>query len=195
MNADIVIGIFVGGQSTRMAGRPKGLLPAPGSGEPLLGRALRLCAETLPAAPRFLVGDARAYGDFGCVALADDPVGIGPLGGLRALLLEASRLGKAHVIALSCDLPRFSAGLLARLAVEQPLAEALAPREGERWQPFFARYASPRAALAAAEALAAGDRSLQRVLARLATRELELCASERAELRDWDRPEDIGPAP
>ncbi len=187
----ILVGIFVGGQSTRMGGLPKGLLSAPDSAETLVARALRLCADALPESPCVLVGEASAYRDFAQPALADDPPGIGPLGGLRALLLEAKRREAAQVIALSCDLPHFSEELLLRLAAEQCAALALAPRQADRWQPFFARYAREAALEAVEQALAAGDRSLQRVLERLTPSELVLNDAERAELRDWDRPEDI----
>jgi molybdopterin-guanine dinucleotide biosynthesis protein A len=186
-----LIGVFVGGKSTRMGGLPKGLLQAPDRAETLLARALRLCAGALPAAPRVLVGEASAYAGFACPVLADDPAGIGPLGGLHALLLEAQRREVSQIIALSCDLPHFSQELLLRLTAEQPEARALAPRQAERWQPFFARYASFAALEGVEQTLAAGDRSLQRVLQRLEPAELLLSESERDQLRDWDRPEDI----
>jgi molybdopterin-guanine dinucleotide biosynthesis protein A len=186
-----LVGIFVGGGGTRMGGVAKGLLPAPGSGEALVLRALRVIAEALPLAPVVLVGDAREYGAVFARAISDDPPGIGPLGGLLALLREARRLGISEVVALSCDLPYFSAALLARLVAEAPGAAALSPRQDERFQPFFARYSSEPALGAAEQVLAAGERSLQRVLARLSARELSLADGERAALRDWDRPEDV----
>jgi molybdopterin-guanine dinucleotide biosynthesis protein A len=124
-------------------------------------------------------------------ALDDAPAGIGPLGGLRALLLDARASGHAHALALSCDLPYLEAPLIVRLATEAPAASFLAPREGELWQTLVARYAV--AALPAVDAaIAAGDRALQRVVARLGERAVELLVneSERAELRDWDEPGD-----
>lgn len=190
-STNLVLGIFVGGKSTRMGGQPKGLLPAPGGSETLLARALRIAAEALPDAPRVLVGDASPYAGFGCPTLADDPANIGPLGGLRALLLEARRLQTSHAIALSCDLPHFSPSLLLRLVAEAPEALALAPRDEDRWQPFFARYATEPALGAVEQALSAGDRSLQRVLQRLPPTELVLSPAEHAELTDWDSPEDM----
>jgi hypothetical protein len=38
-------GIFVGGAARRMDGAPKGLLPAPDTGEALVVRAARCCVE------------------------------------------------------------------------------------------------------------------------------------------------------
>jgi molybdopterin-guanine dinucleotide biosynthesis protein A len=191
MSDALLIGLFVGGRGSRMGGVHKGLLRAPSGGEPLAERALRICHEALPAAERVLVGEAAAYAALGHAALADDPPGIGPLGGLHALLLEAERRALTHAVALSCDLPYFGAELLARLAREQQGALVLAPRDGSRWQPFFARYAVTPALAAVEQTLAAGDRALQRALARLAPVELLLSAAERASLVDWDRPEDL----
>ena len=186
----LCVGIFVGGRGLRLGGVAKGNLTLP-SGEKLVERLLASCAETLPDAPVVLVGAAEAYAALGLPALADAPAGVGPLGGLRALLLHARTLGCAHALALSCDLPYLGAGLLARLAAEAPEADFLAPREGELWQTLVARYGV--ASLPELEAtLAAGDRALQRFVARLGARAVELPveAGERAELRDWDTPAD-----
>jgi molybdopterin-guanine dinucleotide biosynthesis protein A len=81
--------------------------------------------------------------------------------------------------------------LLARLASEAPDADFLAPREGELWQTLVARYGV--GSLPELDGtLAAGDRALQRFVARLGARAVELPvdAGERAELRDWDTPAD-----
>jgi molybdopterin-guanine dinucleotide biosynthesis protein A len=69
---------------------------------------------------------------------------------------------------------------------------ALAPRRDERWEPLCARYAvSAEGAVEAA--LTAGERSLQRVFARVGdrARPLELQHDELGELRDWDEPADM----
>lgn len=185
------IGLFVGGLGTRMGGLAKGLLRAP-SGASIAQHLLAECRAALPSATRVLVGDAAAYSALALPALADAPAGVGPLGGLRALLLDALHCDEQAVIALACDMPFVSARLLGRLASEKPDALALAPREGELWQPLCARYSL--AALGAVDAaLAAGERSLQRVFARLGERalSLELDALERSELRDWDEPSDL----
>jgi len=124
-------------------------------------------------------------------ALEDTPSGIGPLGGLRALLLDAQARGHAHALALACDLPYLEAPLIARLATETPAASLLAPRQGELWETLVARYSVD--ALADVDAaLAAGERALQRVVRRLGERASELSVDEheRAELRDWDEPGD-----
>jgi molybdopterin-guanine dinucleotide biosynthesis protein A len=188
MHASLVAGIFVGGGSTRMGGRPKGLLRAP-SGETLVERWKGLF-EAL-AVPCVLVGERvkEAYASSG-LRLLDDARPedeLGPLGGLLALLAHA---GDRAAIVVACDMPFVSLELLRRLAsVEEP-APALAARREGRWEPFFARY-DARAVLPTALAHADARRgSLQALLDAVRARELDLRADEHAELRDWDTPDD-----
>lgn len=174
-----------------MGGVAKGLLPAPDGGAPLVTR-LRQLAESL-GLRCVLVGQAPAYGGLGLPMLADDPPGIGPLGGLRALLGAAAG---APVLALACDLPYVSAALLKKLSVapelevNQPPYDVRAARRQERWEPLCAWYA-PSVLPALDRALAAGERSFQALLRRLHVHELPLSAAEAAELTDWDAPGDI----
>jgi molybdopterin-guanine dinucleotide biosynthesis protein A len=184
------VGIFVGGRGLRLGGVAKGNLALP-SGERLAERLVTLCNQHLPDSKLVLVGAAEAYSSLGLPALADAPGGVGPLGGLRALLLHAEATGHAHALALACDLPYVGGRLLTRLWREAPDAHCLAPRDGELWQTLVARYAV--ASLPALDAtLAAGDRALQRFVGRLGERAVELAVDERErdELRDWDTPED-----
>ncbi len=190
MKSAPLVGIFVGGKGSRLGGLAKGSLRAPGGVETLLERSVRLCREYFSASSVTLVGDGSAYTTVNLPALADDPPGIGPLGGLHALLCEAERRGQPQVIALSCDLPYFTLELLRRLD-QAPPADVVAARQSAYWQPLFTRYASSEALAAVRQALAAGDRSLQRVLARLTVLELELDEAEQALLRDWDEPADL----
>ena len=106
------LGVFVGGRSSRMGGQPKGLLSVPGGDEPLVLHALRAGVHAgLSAA--WLVGDLAAYDAPVHVAqaawpryllgrLTDDPPGVGPLGGLRALLAAASEHRFEHVVVVAC---------------------------------------------------------------------------------------------
>jgi molybdopterin-guanine dinucleotide biosynthesis protein A len=185
-----LVGIFVGGRGSRMGGVAKGLLQGEG-GEPLAARLCRVVRQALPEAEIVLVGRADAYASFGLRALADQPSGLGPIGGLCALLREAAERGAPFAIALACDMPRVSKSLISRLAREP--GGSLAPRQGNGWQPLCARYA-PEPALRAAEAvLSEGRRSLQEVLARLGPElgELRLSPAEADELSDWDEPADL----
>jgi molybdopterin-guanine dinucleotide biosynthesis protein A len=187
----LTVGIFVGGRGRRLGGVDKGNLRL-ASGETLAERLVARCRQALPAAELVLVGAAGAYASLGLPALADAPAGIGPLGGLRALLLETAARGHAHALALACDLPYLEAPLIARLATETGAASFLAPREGKLWETLVARYAVDALAVVDA-AISAGERALQRVVARLGARAVVLAVDERerAELRDWDEPGDV----
>jgi molybdopterin-guanine dinucleotide biosynthesis protein A len=177
------VGIFVGGHSRRMGGQPKGLLVQ--EGLPLVERTARLAAALGDVV---LVGRSEAYAHLGRPFVDDARAEAGPLGGLVALLAFA---GQRSAIALACDLPRVSRGLLERLATEEPEAIALAPRSRGFWEPLFARYDAARALRLAREALDAGERSMQPLLDRLGARELSLDLAEREAIVDWDRPEDV----
>lgn len=183
--------MFVGGRGLRMGGAAKGLLTAPEGGT-LIERLIARSQEAAPGTPIVLVGRSEAYARLALPTLADEPCGVGPLGGLRALLLHARAEGSDQALALSCDLPFVSALLIRRLLDEDPFAVALAPRDGALWSPLTARY--DLRTLGAVEAcLAAGEHSLQRVFTRLGSdvRELVLGEAARKELRDWDSPADM----
>jgi molybdopterin-guanine dinucleotide biosynthesis protein A len=114
------------------------------------------------------------------------------MGGLRALLLAAKRHGTTAV-ALAGDQPFLTAELLARLYREAEGAAALAPRQGKRWEPLFARYL-PEPSLAALDAvMARNESSLQAIFQVLGPSAslLELSSAEWRTLRDWDRPDDM----
>jgi molybdopterin-guanine dinucleotide biosynthesis protein A len=184
MRRSVVAGIFVGGQSQRMGGRPKGLLVAP-SGETIVERWRRLF-EALGVAS-VLVGAHDAYASVAIPAIADEPSGIGPLGGLVALLTRAQGEG---AIAVACDMPYVSQALVGKLALHPSPADVLAPRHGRIWEPLFARYRGALPLEKAKERARRGDYSLQGLLEDLAAEPLPLLDDEMRELRDWDSPED-----
>jgi molybdopterin-guanine dinucleotide biosynthesis protein A len=126
----------------------------------------------------------------GAIVLADEPAGIGPIGGLRALLAYA---GARPALVLACDLPYVSAALISRLAHAQSSAPVLAPRDPEtgKWQPLFARYDAPRVLPSLDAAITAGVRSFQTWLRGVHVEELVLLPDERAQLCDWDEPRDL----
>ena len=189
-----LVGIFVGGRARRMGGVPKGLLASPG-GEPLVRRLSRIALDALDAPRVVLVGAAGPYLDLGLENLEDDPAGIGPIGGLAALLAHAERSGSSCAIALATDLPYLEAPLLGRLIGHAPDAAAVAPRQDGVWQPLCARYAPSEALAAARICIHGGNRALHDVLDALGLRasELVLTREEIEQLRDWDTPDDISP--
>ncbi|HEU5074115.1 MAG TPA: molybdenum cofactor guanylyltransferase [Polyangiaceae bacterium] len=187
-----LVGIFVGGKSTRMQGHPKGLLVAPLSSLTLVERLAALAARTLPRARVVLVGEHPAYAGVALAQLADVPSGeAGPLAGLAALCLEATRIASREVLCLACDLPYVEAQLLERLAHHAPDQPAVAARVDGRWQPFFARYRVDAASPVIAARLASRRLGLYGVLDELAAAELPLHEDEARQLRDWDTPEDM----
>lgn len=185
--ANVLLGILAGGRGLRMGGRDKAALPAPGTGEPLLARLVRIAREL--GLEVVTVGGA---GLPGVLRLSDDPPHVGPIGGLCALLTHA---GGRPAIALACDLPYLEPPLLARLAITQTPAPILAPRDPEtgKWQPLFARYDPPRVLPALRTAIANDVRSFQTLLRSLEIQELPLAPQEHSQLRDWDTPSDLRP--
>jgi len=188
----VAIGIFVGGQGTRMGGVAKGLLRAPNGTQTLIERLLEQCAQAAPSAALFLVGKSAAYSALGVPRLPDDPEGIGPLGGLRALLLRAQAEHSELALALACDLPFLDAAVISTLI--SPLAGAArVPFVEGRLQPLAAAYA-PTATLSAVDhSVALGNYALMHVLERLgsALERVEFSSEFAHSLRDWDTPEDI----
>jgi molybdopterin-guanine dinucleotide biosynthesis protein A len=191
----LLVGIFVGGRGERMGGVAKGLLKTRTDGGrevTLIERALGEIRAALPEADVALVGDAAAYADLPLRTIADEPAGIGPLGGLRGLLLDAAARGHPQVLVVACDLPFISRRLLQRLASAEPTAQALVTVTDGFRNPLVARYDVAATTAGARTVFASGQRSLQRVLDHLGERArcLELDATEAAELVDWDTPSD-----
>jgi molybdopterin-guanine dinucleotide biosynthesis protein A len=122
--------------------------------------------------------------------LHDDPRGVGPLGGLRGLLLRAQAEGSAAALALACDLPFLDESVISALIAplrgdaRVPIADGLA-------QPLAAAYA-PAATLAAVDRLLVmGQHRLLRVLDELDVERVEFDGAQARALRDWDTPEDM----
>ena len=177
-------GIFVGGAGKRMGGVAKGLIRT-AEGITVIERLLRLLRGLEVRA--VLVGERNEYAELGMEIVADRPSGIGPLGGLIGLLRRAKG---APALALACDMPFISAGLVERLLEASPGAAIVAPRRDGRWEPLFARY-DPAQVLPCAEALVStDDHSLKRLCRVAGAVQLALSSREESELRDWDTPAD-----
>jgi molybdenum cofactor guanylyltransferase len=185
-----LLGIFVGGRSRRMGGQPKGRLPSPTTGAPLIV-ALAHAGRAAGLEP-VLVGDASPYADLvpDVPRLADDPPGVGPLGGLSALLAHA---GEGRAVAVACDMPHVTAEVLADLWA-QPAAPVVAARRTPDgpWEPLLARYDAPSVAPFLRQILATGERSFQGLLGRLQVHPWVPTGEAARTLEDWDRPEDVG---
>jgi molybdopterin-guanine dinucleotide biosynthesis protein A len=167
-----------------MGGIAKGLLTV-ASGETLVGRWGRLFEEL--GWTCVLVGRHDAYVDIDLECVADNPAGIGPLGGLAALLARAD---EGRAIAVACDMPFVSIELLRKLASYPCHAPILAAHRGSLWEPLFARYDARRVIVTAGKRARSGEHGLQGLLDAVGAQSLPLAAHEVDELRDWDRPED-----
>jgi len=183
---ELVLGVLAGGRGLRMGGRDKSRMSAPDTGEALAARIVRL-ASGLGMECAMIGGVPLA----GVPHLRDEPEGIGPIGGLCALLAHAR---ERSALALACDLPHVTQALLGRLASEKADAPVLCPRDPAtgKWQPLFARYDSPRVLPVFRAAIDNGTRSMQTVFRALEVVELVLSLEERAALADWDAPSDLG---
>lgn len=215
MAESLVMGICVGGRGRRMGGVQKALLCAPDTGESLVARLLRLGREA--GHEVVLLGAAELGDAVSGVAQLPDAADIGPLAALQSLLTYA---GGRDALCLACDMPFVTSELLARLAGEssralpagvaphapdgersaggqRELADVLAPRDhaSGKWESLFARYRSVTVAPLLEHALLEGERSFQGLFTRLTVAELLLDPRERAQLRDWDTPEDMRARP
>jgi molybdopterin-guanine dinucleotide biosynthesis protein A len=181
----VIAGIFVGGAGSRMGGRAKGMMEAP-SGGTIVDRWLAVL-RSVGIDRVVLVGQNEAYASQGLEALDDEPAGIGPLGGLCALLRRA---GDASALALACDMPFVSSALTRRL-LAGPNGPVVAPRRGGVWEPLFARYEPTIVLPIARGRVAAGRHSLQGLLAEAGAVELPLEKGDEQLLTDWDTSEDV----
>ena len=176
-----VAGIFVGGASSRMGGRPKGLLTTP-EGITLVDRWRAMF--TALGVEHVLVGKRAEYASIPLATLEDDPPGVGPLGGLAALLAHA---GERRALVVACDMPFVTREDVEALIAGED-AVALAARRDDRWEPLFARYDAPRALPIVRQHIAEGRLGLQALLTALGARPI---AIEPAHLADWDSPQDL----
>ncbi len=183
-----VIGVFVGGRSSRM-GTAKGRLLVPGTDETIIDTLVSL-AQSIGAEP-ILVGDASAYHDLAptVTRVEDDPPGAGPLAGLHAALLHAT---PAPLIAVACDMPFVSVEVLELLRDYPPAPVVAARRTDEApWEPLLARY-EPNAVLPVLkQALAGGVRSFQKLFDAFSVTRLQPVPMVLEALQDWDTPEDV----
>ncbi len=176
------VGILVGGRSSRM-GRAKALLEV--GQETLLSRTVRVVRQA--TLEPVLLGECADYDDHvpEVPRWPDEPAGMGPMGGLAALL----RRGGTSIL-VGCDMPALNATDLIRLAAH-PNAPLVAPHRDvsphQGWQPLFARY-DETALETVRDALAARRLSLRALFDRLPCERFEMAA---AHLVDWDTPEDV----
>lgn len=123
--------LLAGGESRRM-GSPKALLPVAG-GTLLEWLHARLAGEF----SEVLVSANNLPLPAGFHSIPDRRAGRGPLAGIEAGLLAARH---DAVVAVACDMPRVTAGLLAELVGCSAGNDAAVPRVGGRPEPVCACY-------------------------------------------------------
>jgi molybdenum cofactor guanylyltransferase len=183
------VGILVGGQGSRLGGVAKGLLRLR-DGATIVERLTAQVRAVAIDAPLYLLGDRSEYRDLPLSSLGDDPAGVGPLGGLHALLKQPCD----EVLLLGGDLPYLSASVIARMLTFD-LRDAVAAKTGSppRWEPMLSRYRVSTTLPVVEEHLRKGTLGLFALLNRLNAAALVLSPDEEHELSDWDVPEDITP--
>ncbi len=184
---ELCVGILVGGAATRMGGVAKALLRT-ADGRTVLERVLHEVASAAPGASVVLLGNRQEYAALGLPQLADDPSGVGPLGGLRTLL----RTNASQCLLLGGDTPYLEASLIARM-LAAPCDAAVSVKTGNPplWNPMLSRYRAHLALPAVEAQLAAGRYGLYALLDRLNASCLALDERETHSLRDWDTPADL----
>ncbi len=188
------MGILIGGHSQRM-GRPKALIEVEGVAliERTVGVARCMSEEvvllgTPPFALPTLIADVPI--------IPDRPSGVGPLGGLSALLAARP---EADCIMLACDMPHLDVALLRRLAVGEVDCDAVVCRatqadvsDGPQWHPCCGLY-RPSALPAVQAALVSGRYGLRELLKKLRVRPVDLVEDEARWVENWNAPEDLMP--
>ena len=161
--------ILAGGRAERYGGVAKGLLRV--GSETIIGRALAAFAGAGVHDVVISANDGEPYGQFGRTIVPDLRSGLGPLGGVEAVL--AALEGRAAAVAfLPCDLPGITAAELRALVCAFAAGSellAVAVTDDSFWHPLCA--VVHNAALPAiSEALDGGERGVHRVWERLGAR-------------------------
>ena len=174
-------------------GRHKGLLPIPGSSEPILEALVRRGRDA--GFEPVLVGDATPYAQLaeGVIRLDDDPPGAGPLAGLNAAVQYAVTTHRSRLVAVACDRPFVYSEALVEALHYQSEAIVVAPKQAADapWEPMLARYDPRRLAEPLSKAISQGQRSFQALFASLEVEALPLSEAVVRALEDWDHPEDL----
>ena len=138
--------VLAGGQSSRMGGGDKCLLPL--GGKPILSHVINRISPQVEALALNANGDATRFSAYGLPVLPDSIAGfVGPLAGVLAGMDWAAETGYSHIVSVAADSPFFPAQLatglrFACLASGLPMAMAHSPRPdgGYFRQPTFTLY-------------------------------------------------------
>jgi molybdopterin-guanine dinucleotide biosynthesis protein A len=169
--------ILAGGGSERF-GSDKARITL--EGEPLLVHAARGLAPAAATEVTVVADRAGKYEDLGYRTVADLVPGLGPVGGLQTALADLGRRGLEGWLLLgACDMVGLEAGWIAALVQRASPASAAVAFRHRRWEPMPALFHT-RAAAVVADAVAAGELALWRVIERCSPVALPLPAG-------WER--------
>jgi len=138
--------VLAGGQSSRMGGGDKCLLPL--GAQPILGHVIDRISPQVESVVLNANGEPERFSAFGLPVVADSISGFaGPLAGVLAGLDWAAQNGFTHVVSAAADSPFFPPRLVTGLcfaceASGEPMAMVHSPRETSGFfrQPTFALY-------------------------------------------------------
>jgi len=183
--------ILAGGRSSRML-RDKAFLPCRGT--TLIARQVGLVRELAPA-EIFISGRADAdYGALSLPVLLDRFTDLGPLAGVERAL------GEAHsplLLVLAVDLPDMTADFLRGLAARCRAGAGVVPRTSQGLEPLAAFYPTSMQPIATAmlrEERAAMSEFIRRGVEDGLVDEYASPSADEAWFRNWNGPEDAGPA-
>lgn len=174
-----------------MRGLPKGLLQPPGQSLTLVQK---LVNELTAVGVRevVLVGANPAYAGIPLSVVDDAAVGEGPIAGLLGLVTRAEQAQFEFVLAIACDMPAITLGLLSRLLHERRDAVALVPRRAQ-FEPLCARYRVKPVLPHLIRMANSGQYRLMHLLDALKAGcvPLEVEPEQSDALLDWDSPSDL----
>ena len=180
--------ILAGGQSSRMGGGDKGLLPF--MGKPLLAHVL---ARIAPQCGDILLNtnsDPRRFRIFGMPIAGDVTSGfLGPLAGLLTGLRWARAQGAGSLVSVPCDTPFLPRDLVARLAEARARSGAriAIAADGMRSHPVIGLW-DVTLAERLEEDLRQGTRAIYRWLAAFPVHEVDFAASH---FQNINTPQDL----
>jgi molybdopterin-guanine dinucleotide biosynthesis protein A len=134
---DIAAVVLAGGRAMRLGGGDKPLREI--GGRPLLGIVLERLAAQVGKIALSANGDLSRFAGYGLPVLPDEGEQAGPLSGILAGMVWASRAGASHLLSIAGDTPFFPLDLAARMAdaVDHSHTVAVAASAG-RLHPVFA---------------------------------------------------------
>ena len=129
MKTELPIGAIMAGGMNSRYGAIKALATV--GGHRIIDRARAALATVTPDIV-LMANDAAAFASVDLATRPDPQPGLGALGGIYGALKWAEERGAPGIIAVACDMPFLSEGLLARILELAPTADIVAPESTSR---------------------------------------------------------------